>query len=279
MPTYHVHGRFWLGEDLAGLRHHHGHLGLGYLSSERPTGTISGGESQRAKMIRHPGSPLTDVTYVFDELRTGLPPHDVRHMNELSLELRDNGNTVLVAEHKPQIIAIADRVVDLGPGAGTGGGTICFAGTVDELRGSDTNTGCHFNDQIAFEEVLRTSTGRLEIRGAGSHNLDNVDVDIPPGVLTVITGGADSGKRSLVHGSLPGNQDIACIDQSAIRGSRRGNPATSTGLLDSARKTFAQVNEEKPALFSPDSEGACPMCKGAGVLYGPGHDGGRHLQV
>lgn len=242
-------------------------IGLGYLSLDRPTSTLSGGESQRAKMIRHLGSPLTDVTYVFDEPTIGLHPHDIRQMNELLLELRDKGNTVLVVEHKPETIAIADHVVDLGPGAGTDGGTICFEGTVDELRGSDTNTGRHLDDQIALKESFRKPTGQLEIRGATSHNLDNVDVDIPLGVLTVFTGVAGSGKSSLVHGSLPDNQDIVSIDQSAIRGSRRSNPATYTGLLDSIRKTFAKVTGEKPALFSPNSEGACPTCKGAGVIY------------
>lgn len=242
-------------------------IGLGYLSLDRPTSTLSGGESQRAKMIRHLGSPLTDVTYVFDEPTIGLHPHDIRQMNELLLELRDKGNTVLVVEHKPETIAIADHVVDLGPGAGADGGTICFEGTVDELRGSDTNTGRHLDDQFALKESFRTPTGRLEIRGATSHNLDNVDVDIPLGVLTVITGVAGSGKSSLVHGSLPDHEGIVSIDQSAIRGSPRSNPATYTGLLDSIRKTFAKVNGEKPALFSPNSDGACPTCKGAGVIY------------
>jgi excinuclease UvrABC ATPase subunit len=242
-------------------------IGLGYLSLDRPSGTLSGGEAQRTKMIRHLGSSLTDVTYVFDEPTIGLHPHDIQRMNELLLRLRDKGNTVLVVEHKPQTIAIADHVVDLGPGAGTAGGTICYEGTVEGLRASGTVTGRHLNDRAALKETVRTSTGTLEIRGATAHNLRDVDVDIPLGVLVVVTGVAGSGKSSLVHGSIPAGAGVVSIDQVAIRGSRRSNPATYTGLLDPIRNAFAKANGVKPALFSANSEGACPTCNGAGVIY------------
>ncbi|MFD8870331.1 ATP-binding cassette domain-containing protein [Streptomyces sp. NPDC059590] len=247
-------------------------IGLGYLSLDRPAGTLSGGEAQRTKMIRHLGSSLTDVTYVFDEPTTGLHPHDIQRMNDLLLRLRNKGNTVLVVEHKPQTIAIADHVVDLGPGAGTAGGTVCFEGTVEGLRAGGTVTGRHLDDRTGLKETVRTPKGTLEIRGATTHNLRNVDVDIPLGVLCVVTGVAGSGKSSLVHDSLrqqPGatDQGVVSVDQSAIRGSRRSNPATYTGLLDPIRKAFAQANGVKPALFSANSEGACPTCNGAGVVY------------
>ena len=242
-------------------------IGLGYLSLERPAGTLSGGESQRTKMIRHLGSSLTDITYVFDEPTIGLHPHDIQRMNNLLVRLRDKGNTVLVVEHKPEAIAIADHVVDLGPGAGDAGGTICFTGTVEDLRASDTLTGRHLDDRAHLKEEVRGAKGALEIRGATSHNLQDVDVDIPLGVLCVITGVAGSGKSSLIHGSIPASDDVVRIDQTAIRGSRRSNPATYTGLLDPIRKAFATTNKVKPALFSPNSEGACPTCKGAGVIY------------
>ncbi|MFF5126061.1 ATP-binding cassette domain-containing protein [Streptomyces syringium] len=242
-------------------------IGLGYLSLERPSGTLSGGEAQRVKMIRHLGSSLTDVTYVFDEPTVGLHPHDIQRMNGLLLRLRDKGNTVLVVEHKPETIAIADHVVDLGPGAGTAGGAVCFEGTVEGLRSAGTITGRHFDDRAALKETVRKSTGTLEIRGATSHNLRNVDVDIPLGVLCVITGVAGSGKSSLVHGSIPAGADVVSVDQGAIRGSRRSNPATYTGLLDPIRKAFAKANGVKPALFSANSEGACPNCNGVGVVY------------
>ncbi|MFD3501703.1 ATP-binding cassette domain-containing protein [Streptomyces sp. NPDC058678] len=242
-------------------------IGLGYLSLERPSGTLSGGEAQRVKMIRHLGSSLTDVTYVFDEPTIGLHPHDIQRMNNLLLRLRDKGNTVLVVEHKPETIAIADHVVDLGPGAGTGGGTVCFEGTVEGLRTSGTITGRHFDDRASLKETVRKPTGTLEIRGASANNLRDVDVDIPLGVLAVVTGVAGSGKSSLIHGSIPAGEGVVSIDQSAIRGSRRSNPATYTGLLDPIRKAFAKVNGVKPALFSANSEGACPTCNGAGVIY------------
>jgi excinuclease ABC A subunit len=244
-------------------------IGLGYLSLDRPTATLSGGEAQRVKMIRQLGASLTDVTYVFDEPTTGLHPHDIERMNDLLLRLRDKGNTVLVVEHKPETIAIADRAVDLGPGAGTAGGEVCFEGTVEGLRASDTVTGHHLDDRAALKETVRTPTGALEIRGASTHNLRDVDVDIPLGVLVVVTGVAGSGKSSLVNGSISGgNVDrVVSIDQSAIGGSRRSNPATYTGLLDPIRKAFAKANGVKPALFSANSEGACPNCNGAGVIY------------
>ncbi|MFD8972786.1 MULTISPECIES: ATP-binding cassette domain-containing protein [unclassified Streptomyces] len=242
-------------------------IGLGYLSLDRPAGTLSGGEAQRVKMIRHLGSSLTDVTYVFDEPTIGLHPHDIQRMNDLLLRLRDKGNTVLVVEHKPETIAIADHVVDLGPGAGTGGGTVCFEGTVEGLRAGDTITGRHFDDRSSVKETVRTPTGTLEIRGASTHNLRDVDVDIPLGVLAVVTGVAGSGKSSLVHGSIPPGEDVVSVDQGAIRGSRRSNPATYTGLLEPIRKAFAKANGVKPALFSANSEGACPTCNGAGVIY------------
>ncbi|MER7728008.1 excinuclease ABC subunit UvrA [Streptomyces sp. NPDC096323] len=242
-------------------------IGLGYLSLERPAGTLSGGEAQRVKMIRHLGSSLTDVTYVFDEPTIGLHPHDIERMNNLLLRLRDKGNTVLVVEHKPETIVIADHVVDLGPGAGSGGGTVCFEGTVDGLRASDTITGRHFDDRAAAKDAVREPTGALEIRGATANNLRKVDVDVPLGVLVVVTGVAGSGKSSLVHGSIPAGEGVVSIDQSPIRGSRRSNPATYTGLLEPIRKAFAKANGVKPALFSANSEGACPTCNGAGVIY------------
>ncbi|MGH2533695.1 MAG: ATP-binding cassette domain-containing protein [Thermomicrobiales bacterium] len=242
-------------------------IGLGYLSLDRPSGTLSGGEAQRTKMIRHLGSSLTDVTYVFDEPTTGLHPHDIQRMNDLLLRLRDKGNTVLVVEHEPETIAIADHAVDLGPGAGTAGGTVCFEGTVEGLRASGTITGRHLDDRAALKETVRTPTGTLEIRGATAHNLRDVDVDIPLGVLVVVTGVAGSGKSSLVYGSIPAGAGVVSIDQGAIRGSRRSNPATYTGLLDPIRKAFAKANGVKPALFSANSEGACPTCNGAGVIY------------
>ncbi|WP_043651718.1 ATP-binding cassette domain-containing protein [Nocardia thailandica] len=242
-------------------------IGLGYLSLDRPSGTLSGGEAQRTKMIRHLGSALTDVTYVFDEPTVGLHPHDIEKMNELLRRLRDKGNTVLVVEHKPETIAIADHIVDLGPGAGSAGGTICFEGTVDGLRAADTLTGRHLDDRAKVKDVVRTPTGKLEVRGANSHNLRDVDVDIPLGVLTVVTGVAGSGKSSLIHGSIPSSAGVVTVDQSAIRGSRRSNPATYTGLLEPIRKAFAKENGVKPALFSANSEGACPNCNGAGVIY------------
>ncbi|WP_017601386.1 ATP-binding cassette domain-containing protein [Nocardiopsis lucentensis] len=242
-------------------------IGLGYLSLERSSGTLSGGEAQRVKMIRHLGSSLTDVTYVFDEPTTGLHPHDIQRMNELLLRLRDKGNTVLVVEHKPEVIAIADHVVDLGPGAGTEGGTVCFEGSVEGLRSAGTVTGRHLEDRASVKESVRTPTGVLEIRGASTHNLCDVDVDIPLGVLTVVTGVAGSGKSSLVHGSVPAGAGVVSVDQGAIRGSRRSNPATYTGLLDPVRKAFAKANGVKPGLFSANSEGACPVCNGAGVIY------------
>jgi excinuclease ABC A subunit len=242
-------------------------IGLGYLSLDRPTGTLSGGEAQRVKMVRHLGSALTDVTYVFDEPTAGLHPHDIQRMNDLLLRLRDKGNTVLVVEHKPETIAIADHVVDLGPGAGTAGGSVCFEGTVEGLRGAGTVTGRHFDDRASLKDEVRKATGALEIRGATTHNLRGVDVDIPLGVLAVVTGVAGSGKSSLVHGSIPAGDGVVSIDQSPIRGSRRSNPATYTGLLDPVRKAFAKANAVKPALFSANSEGACPACNGAGVIY------------
>ncbi|MBB2772841.1 UNVERIFIED_ORG: excinuclease UvrABC ATPase subunit [Mycolicibacterium obuense] len=242
-------------------------IGLGYLSLDRPAGTLSGGEAQRTKMIRHLGSSLTDVTYVFDEPTIGLHPHDIERMNTLLLRLRDKGNTVLVVEHKPETIVIADRVVDLGPGAGTGGGEVVFEGTVAQLRRSGTLTGRHLDDRAALKKSVRQAQGALEIRGATTNNLRDVDVDIPLGVLTVLTGVAGSGKSSLIDGSVAGRDEVVSIDQGAIRGSRRSNPATYTGLLDPIRKAFAKANGVKPALFSSNSEGACPACKGAGVIY------------
>jgi excinuclease UvrABC ATPase subunit len=243
-------------------------IGLGYLSLDRPSGTLSGGEAQRVKMIRQLGSsPLTDVSYVFDEPTAGLHPHDIQQMNDLLLQLRDKGNTVLVVEHEPETIAIADHVVDLGPGAGTAGGTVCFEGTVEGLRASGTLTGRHLGDRAALKQTVRTPTGTLEIRGATTHNLQGVDVDIPLGVLVVVTGVAGSGKSSLVHGSIPAGAGVVAIGQGTIRGSRRSNPATYTGLLDPIRKAFAKANGVKPALFSANSEGACPACNGAGVIY------------
>ena len=242
-------------------------IGLGYLSLERPAGTLSGGESQRTKMIRHLGSSLTDVTYVFDEPTIGLHPHDVQRMNDLLLQLRDKGNTVLVVEHEPETIAIADHVVDLGPGAGAGGGTICFEGDVEGLRDSGTITGRHLDDQSGLKDSVRPASGVLEIRGADTHNLQKVDVDIPLGVLCVLTGVAGSGKSSLIQGSVADREGVVTVDQGAIKGSRRSNPATYTGLLEPIRKAFAKANGVKPALFSANSEGACPNCNGAGVIY------------
>ncbi len=241
-------------------------LGLGYLSLERPSGTLSGGEAQRIKLLRHLGSSLTDVTYVFDEPTIGLHPHDIERMNGLLIKLRDKGNTVLVVEHKPETIAIADHVIDLGPGAGSSGGEICFEGTIDGLRGSGTLTGRHLDDRAALKGEVRTGSGAIEVRGASTHNLRDVDVDIPKGVLTVVTGVAGSGKSSLIHGSVSKRDGVVAVDQAAIRGSRRSNPATYTGLLEPIRKAFAKANGVKPALFSANSEGACPTCKGAGVV-------------
>ena len=242
-------------------------IGLGYLSLDRSSGTLSGGEAQRTKMIRHLGSSLTDVTYVFDEPTVGLHPHDIQRMNELLLRLRDKGNTVLVVEHKPEVIAIADHVVDLGPGAGTGGGEVVFEGTVDGLRASGTLTGRHLDDRASLKSAVRTPSGALKVRGANTHNLQNVDVDLPLGVLVVVTGVAGSGKSSLIHGSVSGRDGVVSIDQAGIRGSRRSNPATYTGLLDPIRTAFAKANGVKPALFSANSQGACPTCNGAGVIY------------
>ncbi|MFV2106211.1 ATP-binding cassette domain-containing protein [Micromonospora sp. LOL_015] len=255
---------------LAALRHtldSFVEIGLGYLSLDRPAGTLSGGEAQRTKMIRHLGSSLTDVTYVFDEPTIGLHPHDITRMNNLLLRLRDKGNTVLVVEHKPETIAIADHVVDLGPGAGTAGGEVMFEGTVDGLRASVTVTGRHLDDRASLKKSVREPTGTLKIRGANANNLRDVDVDIPLGVLVVVTGVAGSGKSSLLHGSTPADAGVVSIDQTGIRGSRRSNPATYTGLLDPIRKAFAKANGVKPALFSANSEGACPTCNGAGVIY------------
>ena len=242
-------------------------IGLGYLSLDRSSGTLSGGEAQRTKMVRHLGSSLTDVTYVFDEPTVGLHPHDIQRMNELLLQLRDKGNTVLVVEHKPEVIAIADHVVDLGPGAGDGGGEVVFEGTVDGLRSSKTTTGHHLNDRAALKETVRAPTGVMEVRGASTHNLQDVDVDIPLGVMVVVTGVAGSGKSSLVDESVSPREGVVTIDQTAIHGSRRSNPATYTGLLEPIRKAFAKANDVKPALFSANSEGACPACNGAGVIY------------
>ena len=255
---------------LAALRHtldSFVEIGLGYLSLDRPSGTLSGGEAQRVKMIRHIGSSLTDVTYVFDEPTTGLHPHDVQRMNALLRQLRDKGNTVLVVEHEPEVIEIADHVVDLGPGAGSDGGTVCYEGTVEGLRASDTLTGRHLGDRAALKSQLRAPNGRLEIRNATQHNLRDVSVDIPLGVLCVVTGVAGSGKSSLIHGSMPKGAGVVAIDQARIKGSRRSNPATYTGLLDPIRTAFARANGVKPALFSANSEGACPVCNGNGVIY------------
>jgi excinuclease UvrABC ATPase subunit len=259
-----------VGPLLVGLQHlldSFTEIGLGYLSLDRPAGTLSGGEAQRTKMIRHLGSSLTDVTYVFDEPTIGLHPHDIERMNGLLLQLRDKGNTVLVVEHKPETIAIADHVVDLGPAAGTGGGTVCFEGTVKGLRSSDTITGRHLDDRAKLKDAVRTPSGAMEVRGASTHNLQDVDVDVPLGVLCVVTGVAGSGKSSLIGGSIAGRDGVVVVDQAAIRGSRRSNPATYTGLLDPIRKAFAKENGVKPALFSSNSEGACPTCNGAGVIY------------
>jgi excinuclease UvrABC ATPase subunit len=255
---------------LAGLQHTFDsfvEIGLGYLSLDRPSGTLSGGESQRTRMIRHLGSSLTDVTYVFDEPTIGLHPHDIARMNELLIRLRDKGNTVLVVEHKPEVIVIADHIVDIGPGAGSAGGEIVFEGTVEGLRASDTLTGRHLGDRASVKPAVRTPSGRLEVRGANTNNLQDVDVDIPLGVLVVLTGVAGSGKSSLIDGSVSGRDGVVAIDQGAIKGSRRSNPATYTGLLDPIRTAFAKANGVKPALFSANSEGACPTCNGAGVIY------------
>ena len=268
----------WVGELhepsvaplLKGLRHlldSFAEIGLGYLSLARPAGTLSGGEAQRTKMIRHLGSSLTDVTYVFDEPTIGLHPHDIERMNQLLLQLRDKGNTVLVVEHKPETIAIADHVVDLGPGAGTGGGEVVFEGTLEDLRKSDTITGRHLDDRAALKEAVRKPKGALEVRGASTHNLKDVDVDIPLGALVVVTGVAGSGKSSLINGSVADRDGVVVVDQGAIKGSRRSNPATYTGLLEPIRKAFAKANSVKPALFSSNSEGACPTCNGAGVIF------------
>jgi excinuclease UvrABC ATPase subunit len=252
-----------LGETLESFAE----IGLGYLALDRPSGTLSGGEAQRVKMIRQLGSSLTDVTYVFDEPTVGLHPHDIQRMNDLLLRLRDKSNTVLVVEHKPEMIAIADHVVDLGPGAGAGGGEVVFEGTVDGLRASGTLTGRHLDDRASLKPSVRTPSGAIQVRGASTHNLRDVDVDIPLGVLVVVTGVAGSGKSSLIHGSVSGREGVVSIDQTSIRGSRRSNPATYTGLLDPIRSAFAKANGVKPALFSANSEGACPNCNGAGVIY------------
>jgi excinuclease UvrABC ATPase subunit len=255
---------------LAALRHtldSFVEIGLGYLSLDRPSGTLSGGEAQRVKMIRQFGSALTDVTYVFDEPTVGLHPHDIARMNDLLLRLRDKGNTVLVVEHKPEAIRVADHVVDLGPGAGSAGGQVVFEGTVAQLRKSGTLTGRHLDYRARLKDAVREPIGALEVRGADTHNLAGVDVDIPLGVLVVVTGVAGSGKSSLIHGSVAGRDGVVAVDQSPIRGSRRSNPATYTGLLEPIRKAFAKTNGVKPALFSANSEGACPACKGAGVIY------------
>src|SRR6202171_3184200 len=264
------HARGTVGPLLAALQHtldSFVEIGLGYLSLDRPSGTLSGGEAQRTKMIRHLGSSLTDVTYVFDEPTTGLHPHDIQRMNDLLLRLRDKGNTVLVVEHEPETIAIADHVVDLGPGAGTAGGEVVFEGTIEELKRSGTLTGRHLDDRAVVKKSVRKSAGAMEVRGAALHNLRDVDVDIPLGVLVVVTGVAGSGKSSLIHGSVSGRGGVVSVDQAPIRGSRRSNPATYTGLLDPIRKAFATANGVKPALFSANSEGACPSCNGAGVIY------------
>ncbi|HET6672171.1 MAG TPA: excinuclease ABC subunit UvrA [Agromyces sp.] len=242
-------------------------IGLGYLSLDRTSGTLSGGEAQRVKMIRHLGSPLTDVTYVFDEPTVGLHPHDIQRMNELLVRLRDKGNTVLVVEHKPEVVEIADHVVDLGPGAGAAGGTICFEGDVEGLRNSDTLTGRHLDHRAQLRERVREASAHLSIRDARQHNLQGVDVDVPLGVLTVVTGVAGSGKSSLIHGNVPKHESVVVVDQAPIRGSRRSNPATYTGLLDTIRTAFAKANGVKPALFSANSAGACPNCKGIGLVY------------
>src|SRR5688500_14374040 len=242
-------------------------IGLGYLSLDRPSGTLSGGESQRTRMIRHLGSSLTDVTYVFDEPTIGLHPHDIQRMNDLLLRLRDKGNTVLVVEHKPEVIAIADHVVDLGPGAGTAGGEVVFEGTADGLRASGTLTGRHLSDRASLKPSVRKPSGVMKVRGARTNNLRDVNVDIPLGVLVVVTGVAGSGKSSLIHGSVTGREGVVTVDQAPIHGSRRSNPATYTGLLEPIRKAFAKANSVKPALFSANSEGACPACNGAGVIY------------
>jgi excinuclease UvrABC ATPase subunit len=252
-----------LGETLGSFAE----IGLGYLSLDRPSGTLSGGEAQRIKMIRHLGSSLTDVTYVFDEPTIGLHPHDIARMNDLLLQLRDKGNTVLVVEHKPEVMAIADHLVDLGPGAGTEGGEVVFEGNLEELRSAGTTTGKHLDDRAGIKESVRSSTGALEVRGADTHNLRDVDVDIPLGALVVLTGVAGSGKSSLITGSVSGREGVVTVDQGAIKGSRRSNPATYTGLLDPIRKAFAKANGVKPALFSANSEGACVTCNGAGVIY------------
>ena len=255
---------------LVGLQHlldSFAEIGLGYLSLDRPAGTLSGGEAQRTKMIRHLGSSLTDVTYVFDEPTIGLHPHDIERMNHLLLQLRDKGNTVLVVEHKPETIAIADHVIDLGPGAGSGGGEVCYEGSLEGLRGSDTTTGRHLDDRATIKASVRAPSGTLEVRGASTHNLRDVDVDVPLGVLCVLTGVAGSGKSSLVTGSVIGRDGVVSVDQGAIKGSRRSNPATYTGLLEPIRKAFAKANGVKPALFSSNSEGACSTCNGAGVIF------------
>jgi excinuclease UvrABC ATPase subunit len=252
-----------LGESLDSFTR----IGLGYLSLDRPAGTLSGGEAQRVKMVRQLGSSLTDVTYVFDEPTVGLHPHDIQRMNGLLQQLRDKGNTVLVVEHKPETISIGDHVIDLGPGAGTAGGEVVFAGTFDGLRASGTLTGQHLDDRATLKPSVRTPSGALEVRGASTNNLQDIDVDIPVGVLVVVTGVAGSGKSSLIHGSVSGRDGVVSVGQGAIRGSRRSNPATYTGLLEPIRKAFAKVNGVKPALFSANSEGACPNCNGAGVVY------------
>ncbi|ADB32614.1 ABC transporter related protein [Kribbella flavida DSM 17836] len=242
-------------------------IGLGYLSLDRESSTLSGGEAQRVKLVRHLGSALTDVTYVFDEPTVGLHPHDIQRMNDLLLQLRDKGNTVLVVEHKPETIRIADHVVDLGPGAGLAGGRLCYAGDLEGLTRSGTLTGRYLDHKVTLRENVRTPKGSLRIEGASLHNLQDVSVDIPLGVLTVVTGVAGSGKSSLVHGSLAGRDGVIVAGQEPIRGSRRSNPATYTGLLDPIRAEFAKANKVKPGLFSANSVGACTTCKGLGLVY------------
>ncbi|MBK8463051.1 MAG: excinuclease ABC subunit UvrA [Nigerium sp.] len=242
-------------------------IGLGYLSLARPSGSLSGGEAQRLKMIRHLGSALTDISYVFDEPTVGLHPHDIQRMNDLLVRLRDKGNTVLVVEHKPEVMAIADHVIDIGPRAGSHGGEIVYQGDLAGLRASGTLTGRHLDDRAVLKAEVRTPTGALTIRGAATNNLRDVDVDVPTGVLVVVTGVAGSGKSSLIHGSLGTRDGVVTVDQTAVKGSRRSNPATYTGLLEPIRKAFAKANGVKPALFSANSEGACPTCNGAGQIF------------
>jgi excinuclease ABC A subunit len=242
-------------------------IGLGYLSLDRPSGTLSGGEAQRTKMIRHLQSSLTDITYVFDEPTIGLHAHDVEQVNSLLHRLRDKGNTVLVVEHDDEVIRVADHVVDMGPGAGPHGGTIVYEGPVDGLVASGTDTGKALDVRQALKPEPRVARGSIPIRNATLHNLQDVSVDVPLGVLVAVTGVAGSGKSSLIHGCLPRTSpSVTFVDQSAIRGSRRSNPATYTGILDPIRKAFAAANKVNASLFSANSEGACPACNGLGVI-------------